>query len=783
MRTFTVHTELEGGAPLEVLLKEGQTVKMNQKGRQTAGPEKGAGEALSAERYRIFIESIHDGVYEVDVHGNFTYLNNSLCRIFGYPREEIHRQNFSKFMDEDRAKAAFTMFNKIFRTGEGISDIIWEIRDKDGNTRIIELSANLITDRDGRKTGFRGIARDVTDKFRAQEDLKRSEKRYRTLLDFVPYPTVVFTANGDVSYLNPAFTETFGWTFEELAGKRIPYVPPGLEKETQDNIQRLFKEKALFRVETRRLTKDGRLRNVIMRAAFVGERGDETAGVLVILRDITNEKRLARNNEAMLRISMALPEYPELEELLDYVSDEVKRLLGCEGALVILHDEERNELFFLGAAYDDTATRTRVKEIRFPIEGLVAGTVIRTGEPLIVHDTSKERHLHIERDRKLGYHTRNLALVPLRSSDRIIGVLCAINKKEGSFEESDLDLLNMIAGTVVLSIENARFADEIKKAYREVTKLNRAKDRVINHLAHELKTPCAVLLASLKTLSRKLALLPDQEWKRTMDRVQRNLDRLLEIQDEVDDIIQDRHYAVYPLMSFVLEQCADELEALAAEDVGGEMAAARIRKRVEELFGPRERALKAIFLHEFVARRLEANKGSWARRGVKIESALESCPAICMPEEPLAKIVDGLVRNAIENTPDEGCLEVMVSQNRDGIELKVRDYGIGITSENQRRIFEGFFTTQPTDAYSSKRRFDFKAGGKGADLLRMKIFSERYRFKIDMTSTRCHHIPTENDACPGRISECGSCTGVEDCKRSGGTTFTLLFPPAPDQGC
>ena len=551
-------------------MKRGQVDKMNQEGKQTAGWGKGAGEALSAERYRIFIESIHDGVYEVDVHGNYTYLNNSLCRIFGYPRDEIYNQNFSKFMDEDRAKAAFTMFNRIFRTGEGISDIVWEIRDKDGKTRIIELSANLITDKAGRKTGFRGIARDMTDKFRAQEDLKRSEKRYHTLLDFVPYPTVVFTANGDVSYVNPAFTETFGWTFGELAGKRIPYVPAALEKETQDNIQRLFNEKAVLRIETKRLTKDGRMINVIMRASLVGEAGDASAGVLVILRDITNEKRLARNNEAMLRISMALPEYPELEELLDYVSEEVKHLLGCEGALVILHDEERNELFFLGAAYDDTATSTRIKEIRFPIEGLVAGRVILTGEPLIVNDTSKERHLHLARDKKLGYQTHNLALVPLRSSDRIIGVLCSINKKEGMFEESDLDLLNMIAGTVVLSIENARFADEIKKAYREVTKLNRAKDRVINHLAHELKTPCAVLLASLKTLTRKLVLLPDQEWKRTMDRIQRNLDRLLEIQDEVDDIIQERHYAVYPLMSFVLEQCNDELEALADEDVAGE---------------------------------------------------------------------------------------------------------------------------------------------------------------------------------------------------------------------
>ncbi len=65
-----------------------------------------------------------------------------------------------------------------------------------------------------------------------------------------------------------------------------------------------------------------------------------------------------------------------------------------------------------------------------------------------------------------------------------------------------------------------------------------------------------------------------------------------------------------------------------------------------------------------------------------------------------------------------------------GASLVVKDYGIGIIVDHQRRIFEGFFTTQETAVYSSKKPFDFNAGGRGADLLRMKIFSERYRFSI-----------------------------------------------------
>jgi hypothetical protein len=86
-------------------------------------------------------------------------------------------------------------------------------------------------------------------------------------------------------------------------------------------------------------------------------------------------------------------------------------------------------------------------------------------------------------------------------------------------------------------------------------------------------------------------------------------------------------------------------------------------------------------------------------------------------------------------------------------------------------------------SYSSRRPFDFNAGGKGADLLRMKIFAERFRFRIDMTSTRCGFIPGEHDVCPGKISDCRFCKQKQDCHGSGETVFTLHFPRSPENGC
>ena len=612
---------------------------------------------------------------------------------------------------------------------------------------------------------------------------RMSDRQYRTLLDFVPYPIVVFTLDGNVNYLNPAFTETFGWSFEELQGKRIPYVPPGLEEEVKKDIQELFEKRVIHRRQRRRLTKEGRTIDVVMSGAVFYASEGQAEGEVVLLRDITQEKRLEAIKQTLFNISTGLPSHPHLEDLLDFVSGEIKKLLNVDGSLVIFLDEEKQELFFMGAAYDDRDTQRRAKEVRYPADKGISGKVIKTGAPVIVHDTSKNPDFYGFVDRQMNFQSRNMLDVPLKSGERIIGVLCAINKREGLFDQDDVELLGLIAGTVALSIENARYAKEITDAYQEVAGLNRAKDRIINRLSHELKTPVSVLLASLKILAGRLGQQPEETWKPTFERARRNLDRLLEIQYQVEDIMEGRHYQTYEMLHILLDQCADELESMVAEETGEGPLVDRIRKKINALYSTKEIKISEFSLDRFVEWRIRELKPDLAHREVEILTRLRPVPTICVPEDVLAKVVDGLIRNAVEATPDEGRVEILVHKKGEGSELVVHDLGIGITDDNRRRIFEGYFMTQDVMAYSSKRPFDFNAGGKGADLLRMKIFSERFNFKIEMSSSRCCYIPTDNDQCPGRISNCKFCKERTECFKSGSTAFKIYFPPAPPGSC
>ncbi|RPJ16241.1 MAG: PAS domain S-box protein [Desulfobacteraceae bacterium] len=604
------------------------------------------------------------------------------------------------------------------------------------------------------------------------------ERRYRALLEFLPDPVFVVDVRGRISYLNPAFMKTFGWNLEELEGKHIPFVPAHLKEETRQGIRRLQIEKVIHGFETKRLTKDGKIIDVVLDGAIYFDEDKNLAGQVIILRDVTRGKRVTRMNEALYRVAKALPQYQSLNDRLEFIIKEVQEIIGLRGASVILIDERKNEFFFRQAVYEDGETDKRIKEIRFPADKGVAGYVYRTGKPLIVPDYPNSPYFFGEVDEKSGYQTKNMIDVPIRTPDRIIGVLCAVNKKEGEFDEDDLELLSAIASTVASPIENARINEELKRSYEEVKSLNKAKDRVIHHLSHELKTPVSVLSASLSLLTKKLSGMDGKDWKTIMDRAERNLKRILEMQYEVEDILKKKDYTTYYLISALLDACSDEMEVLASLEAGEENMLQSIRKRIEDLFGPRESVSEKISLDVFTKNTVQALRPLFAHRMCHVEVRTEKTPPICIPRDVLTKIIEGLVRNAVCNTPDGGEIVISVKNGETGPALEVRDFGVGITEENRRLIFESYITTRETMQYSTRKPYDFNAGGKGFDLLRMKIFSERYNFKIGMTSTRCSFIPDDDDLCPGDIKNCSHCTSERVCHNSGGTAVVIIFPEA-----
>jgi PAS domain S-box-containing protein len=123
------------------------------------------------EKYRTILENIQEVYFEVDLAGNFTFFNDSLCRMTECSREELLGANYTQFSDKENSKNVFLAFNKVYNTGESTEGFDWRITRKDGTKRYIETSVSLKKDFSGNPIGFNGIIRDITERKEIHQQL------------------------------------------------------------------------------------------------------------------------------------------------------------------------------------------------------------------------------------------------------------------------------------------------------------------------------------------------------------------------------------------------------------------------------------------------------------------------------------------------------------------------------------------------------------------------------------------------------------------------------------
>jgi PAS domain S-box-containing protein len=305
--------------------------------------------------------------------------------------------------------------------------------------------------------------------------------------------------------------------------------------------------------------------------------------------------------------------------------------------------------------------------------------------------------------------------------------------REVKFKRRDGQSVDLSVATASLEVDECSPAmQSIVIVFRDITafkSLDRARRRAVNHLSHEMATPLAIISASVENLIKVGAGAKLSE--KNIERIRRNLWRLTDI------------HAV-----------------------------------VEQVFSPPAPRPERFDMASVIEEHLRRLRKAASHRSVLLISDLSSVKTDAVDARTLVTILETLVKNAVENTPDEGTISVSLEKMASGVRLQVKDEGVGIPLADQRFIFEGFHHTQATDEYSSKDPFDFNAGGKGLELLRLKILSEAGSFEISFESRRCRYIPTSRDHCPGRIDICPHVSDVRGCQESGGTTFTVLFHDA-----
>ncbi|HDQ04554.1 MAG TPA: PAS domain S-box protein, partial [Deltaproteobacteria bacterium] len=246
----------------------------------------------SEEKYRSILSSIQEGYFEVDTGGTYTFVNDANCRLLGYTRDELIGMNYRQHMDKETAEKIRKTYTALYQTGKPIQSLEVDSFKKDGTKVTYETSVSLIKDAGGKPIGFRGISRDITERKQAEATLKRSEEKYRSILENIEDGYYETDLSGNLTFFNDSACRISGYSPEESMGMNFRQYTP--EKDA-DKIYSIFHEVYKTGIPVKGLSyelirKDKTSRHVETSVSLRRNATNKITGFQGIMRDITDRK-------------------------------------------------------------------------------------------------------------------------------------------------------------------------------------------------------------------------------------------------------------------------------------------------------------------------------------------------------------------------------------------------------------------------------------------------------------------------------------------------------------
>jgi signal transduction histidine kinase len=351
-----------------------------------------------------------------------------------------------------------------------------------------------------------------------------------------------------------------------------------------------------------------------------------------------NYPLLLKRMERLMEVSRILASTLDLSKLLLKIIEAASELTDTEAASIMLIDPTTGELHFEAAT--NLEENLVMQGIAIPVEGSIAGWILTHSQPLVVPDVNQDPRWSQKVDRQTSFVTRSILGVPLIARDRAIGVLEAINKRQGPFTNDDVTTLQTLGVQAAVAIVNARLFQQSDQ---------------IAEMVHELRTPLNSLTASSHLLLRPE--LPENKRIELVKTMQRETNRLSQMTTDFLDMAK--------------------------------LESGRMRFMRETFDVP-----------ELINECVEVVRPQAANRGLTLQMNLVPTPRTLESDRGKVKqVILNLLTNAIKYNRENGRITLTTSVADDYYyELSVTDTGRGIPPEAMARMFEKFYRVPDSES-------------------------------------------------------------------------------------
>jgi PAS domain S-box-containing protein len=597
----------------------------------------------SEARYRNLVEAAPDVIYTMDEDGTLLTLNPAFEEVTGWAPGEWEGEHFSGLVPDEDIADTMEAYEALM-DGE---DVEFEIHfnTADGERIVGHVVCVPLEDEDGSRR-ILGVVRDVTDRKKAQEQLRRSEARYRRLVEGSPDAIFTLAPDGSFGSVNAAWTDTTGWTRAEIEDKALVDL---VHEDDRDRAVRAFgrvldgeREEAEFRVRTR----DG---------SYVWGHGvgvplyqdGEVDKVLGVVRDITERKaaedrlRTVKNfNQTVLENAPVGIAHLAQDGSMTYQNRELRRLRGVEDA-----DEDPLREVTIDE-FDPVAER---EELQDRIRSL-----LDEGEPFTEYqsafETAQGEELHLA-----------VTGVPIEADG------------------------GDVAGAILL----ARDVTEEKQLEREVERqtvklIHSEKVAALGHLvagiAHEINNPLSVTRSNTEIMVESTQrVLENPVLEEVMEGEPVDVGTLREevVADEDLEFLYQEGPDLLARNLRNLERIGDFVDSLRT------FATPDDRRTMEDLNGVLEDSVE-LFRAQF-------------REEVDLRTSWGELPEVPCDGSQVGQVVMNLLLNAAQASPEGAPVTLRTRREDDRAVIEVEDEGEGIPAEEQDRILDPFYSTKEDD--------------------------------------------------------------------------------------